>query len=231
MAMVLEKRELGMQSEKLEINKIFGIGSNKTGTSTLGACFDKLGFAPQKRWSPGLAQQWTEDDELDIAPIIEVAHRHKCFQDFPWNYRDFYKTFDTTFPNSKFILTVREPEVWFDSYRRWSIRPGTSKIDATYKTSNLPKRMKIGIEKMLMKTYDIPDPKPVVPFKAKYLKAYNERNASIQEYFKDRPNDLLVINWEKGDGWKEVCEFLGKPIVNEPLPHATNSKAKNRIVW
>jgi len=32
------------------------------------------------------------------------------------------------------------------------------------------------------------------------------------------PN-CLVVCWENGDGWKELCEFLNVPIPDVPFPH------------
>jgi hypothetical protein len=38
------------------------------------------------------------------------------------------------------------------------------------------------------------------------------------EYFRDRPDDLLVMDVEKGDNWKELCGFLGIDIPDAPFP-------------
>ena len=39
---------------------------------------------------------------------------------------------------------------------------------------------------------------------------YSER----KKYFKNRPNDLLVMNICSGEGWEVLCPFLNKPIPN-----------------
>ena len=48
---------------------------------------------------------------------------------------------------------------------------------------------------------------------------YETHNANVFSYFAGR-RDLLVVNWASGDGWRELCGFLGKDEPCEPFPHA-----------
>jgi hypothetical protein len=50
-------------------------------------------------------------------------------------------------------------------------------------------------------------------------KIYNEHNNAVKEYFVGRPDDLLVVCWEEGHGWSEICGFLGLPVPELPFPH------------
>ena len=61
----------------------------------------------------------------------------------------------------------------------------------------------------------------------KIINRYEKRNEEIIEYFNGRPDQLLIINITEGDGWKELCTFLDKPIPNEPFPHKNKGKYKN----
>ena len=40
----------------------------------------------------------------------------------------------------------------------------------------------------------------------------------LREYFKDRPTDLLVLDITSGEGFENLCRFLDKPVIDEPLP-------------
>ena len=44
------------------------------------------------------------------------------------------------------------------------------------------------------------------------------------DYFKDRPDDLLIMNMSKKAGWKELCPFLKVPIpsIDYPKTGVTN---------
>ena len=52
------------------------------------------------------------------------------------------------------------------------------------------------------------------------LAVYRKHRQGILEYFKDRPEDLLIMDFAYGDGWDKLCSFLSKEIPDEPFPHA-----------
>ena len=57
---------------------------------------------------------------------------------------------------------------------------------------------------------------------------YRERmlrhNREVAEYFRDRPGDLLTLEWAKKPGWEPLCGFLGKPVPAVPFPHANTAR-------
>ncbi len=64
-----------------------------------------------------------------------------------------------------------------------------------------------------------------------YVKRFEQHNKEVIDYFKDRPNDLLVLDLAKGDGWEKLCSFLGADIPNVPFPHAhkaSDGKKRNK---
>jgi hypothetical protein len=40
----------------------------------------------------------------------------------------------------------------------------------------------------------------------------------VTDYFRGRPHDLLVVDWEAGHGWPELCRFLGRDVPDQPFP-------------
>lgn len=62
-----------------------------------------------------------------------------------------------------------------------------------------------------------------------YANKYERHNAEVREYFKDRPNDLLILPLETTNKWEKLCYFLGKPIPEIKYPHA-NIGNKNRLI-
>ena len=52
---------------------------------------------------------------------------------------------------------------------------------------------------------------------------YRRHNAEVLAYFKDRPEDLLVMDMDAGAGWKELCGFFRKTIPSVPYPLAFQS--------
>ena len=37
-------------------------------------------------------------------------------------------------------------------------------------------------------------------------------NREVREHFRDRPDDLLVIDLTRDGRWEPICEFLGHPV-------------------
>ena len=113
-----------------------------------------------------------------------------------------YREMDQRFPGSKFILTLRKDSMTH-AKSSWNhgVRGGTRR--GTYTEEYLSEKIRL----------------------------YDKHTADVHEYFKDRPEDLLVICWEKGDGWEKLCPFLGVPVPNIPIPHANKGRYSERSAW
>ena len=78
----------------------------------------------------------------------------------------------------------------------------------------------------------VPAAEPLLPFpevsEIQLIERYKKHNEEVEQYFRDRLQDILFVSWEEGAGWKELCEFLGKDIPNEPFPHANKGKYSKR---
>jgi len=51
------------------------------------------------------------------------------------------------------------------------------------------------------------------------LKNTKERDKEINDYFKDKKSQLLIMDILNGDKWDKLCSFLNKPIPKKPFPH------------
>ena len=59
----------------------------------------------------------------------------------------------------------------------------------------------------------------VTTFHRGRLKYVYERHVrEVEEYFKQRPRDLLVLDVCAGEGWEKLCAFLNKPVPPGPFP-------------
>ena len=191
--LTLPRRRLAVRRAMRErgYEKVFGIGTARTGTSSLGRALVLLGFR-HTSWDPEL---WDAFERGDLAPIFAVADRYESFEDGPWNGRDFYRELDARYPRSKFVLTVREPESWLESHERHFSSAGARKI---------PER------------YRIPD---YAARREEILRDYEARNDEVRAYFAGRPDDLLVLDVVGGEGWGRLCPFFGLEPPGEPFPH------------
>ena len=156
-------------------NKVLYVGHAKTGTSTFGTMCEVLGLKLMEN-DIGLMKAWNKG-EYD--KLWEVADKYDVFEDFPWMYT--YKEFDKKYPNTKFVLVVRDSEDWIKSIVYQSIRGLT------------PERRK-GTAGYYEHEYGY---KYLVLHEDELIDMYNKHNKDVREYFKDRLEDFLEISWWK----------------------------------
>ena len=170
--------------------KVFGIGMFKTGTKSLGAALQILGYNGTYRpWfvlkdAQGRGDNWYRNPELWAQYFKTVkarADQFNAFSDAPWIF--LYKQLDVWYPGSKFILTIRKD----------AESQACSDLNQWRNKTNKPSIQQ-------------------------FIHRYKKHNKMVLDYFKDR-TDLLIMCFETGDGWKKLCKFLDKPIPKVNFPH------------
>jgi hypothetical protein len=200
-------RNFGVELGRLP-TRIFGIGMHKTGTTSLRAALELLGF-DSAHWQSGnwAWAIWQEMKSLGRSPTLE---KHYALSDLPISI--LYEQLDAAYPGSKFILTTRNEEAWLRSVRNhWSYRnPFRWEWDA------YPFSKRIHQEVYGQKEFDA----------AVFVARFRRHNADVREYFRDRPGDLLVMDMDQNAGWPELCQFLRRPVpaVNYPRAFATTPR-------
>lgn len=89
--------------------KVFCVGFQKTGTTSLGYALHLLGY--RVAGSTQIDRSPPYDRLAERAMSMTVYF--DAFQDMPWAL--FYKEFDKAYPKAKFILTLRDPDAWHRS--------------------------------------------------------------------------------------------------------------------
>ena len=178
--------------------KIFCIGFHKTATSSLGHALQMLGYRVK-----GSSNVDNEHIDEEISRIVDKwVPKFDAFQDNPWPLA--YRELDRKFPGNKFILTIRDTDKWLNSAVRHFGRKETAM-----------RRWIYGAE------YGCPEGNEEV-----YRERFDRHNREVQDYFRDRPDDLLVIDITKGEGWEKLCPFLGKDIPDEPFPRSNTAEIR-----
>lgn len=178
----------------MKTEKIFCIGWHKTGTTTMGDALLVLGFDVMGA-RLDLAELLLQGKKNEV---LDCARDYSVLQDVPWN--ALFKELDATYPGSKFILTIRDEQQWLNSALKHFKDSYTSMREWLYGEGIIQ-----GNEEL-------------------YLKRFQSHNAEVKDYFKDRPEDLLVMDLSKGHGWAELCGFLNMDIPNKAFPHSNKGK-------
>ena len=193
--------------------KIFCIGRNKTGTTSLEKAFIDLGYAMGNQQKAELLLPHYINN--NFKPIIDYARSARVFQDSPFSYPETYKHLDKAYPGSKFILTIRDsPEQWYKSIIAFHAGIfGHGQIPTAEDLKNAGYVYKGWIWQLNSFLYKTPENDP---YNREMLMAhYEKHNRDIMEYFEGR-NDLLVINISQPGSYHMFCNFIGnKPLYKE----------------
>jgi hypothetical protein len=215
-------------------NKIFCIGYNKTGTTTLEDVLHRFGYRLPNQQEQELQLSKTTFS-TDYSELERFCAEYDAFQDMPFSQGLTYVAADALFPDSKFILTERPADAWFASVSNFHKK--VFKIDdlSSLTEKDVFKKfnylysgyMHSNKERLLSsfkgdlrnvdwgKLYD----------KDYYTDMYDRRNEEIKRYFMNAPDRLLVIDITQEKNTKKLCEFLNIPVkFSFDMPHRNKTK-------
>jgi hypothetical protein len=172
--------------------KVFAIGLNKTGTSSLHSALELLGYR-SLHWG-GLQTHESVLRALDDRkPMLEYLDPEPDAISDVIAVTYYFYLADLQYPGSKFILTLRDMDEWLDSRRRHVERNQQMKAAGEYDGAFL--------------TVD-PDTWAI---------EYRRHEAVVRTYFAGRPADLLGFRPADGE-WEPLCSFLGQPVPDVSFP-------------
>ena len=191
-------------------HKIFGIGFPKTGTNSLNGALRRLGYNAIHH-CPAYCKANAANIPISAWSYILNPIGWDSLTNFG---EHIYPLLDKEFPNSKFILTVRDKRSWLKSVRKhFDLSPLFDKSNHC-----------IGGRSRLIKvvqTFHYPS------YNEDYFSIlYDNHFRNVKHYFKDREQDLLTIDICGEEGWEKLCHFLGKDIPNVPFPHKNKTRFK-----
>lgn len=218
--------------------KVFGIGFGKTGTKSLQSILQTLGY----RMPNQQEQEMRIVKALhagDFQPLIDVVSQHDAFQDKPFSQGVTYAQVDALFPGSKFILTVRDPDEWFDSLCRYSCKTnGVSSVkeldEAFFKDKTVYLYKNYSYDNFRRYVTVVRNYRPVADWslsfdREHFIGFYTRRNEDIIRYFDGREQDLLVIDLTQEKDISRILDFLGLPQeLNCPMPHKNRTDRAGR---
>ncbi|MEM6480279.1 MAG: sulfotransferase [Pseudomonadota bacterium] len=173
-----------------QAEKVFAIGENKSGTTSLHRMFSDFGYRSYH------GTKWRDTSRTSF---------YRFYDAFCDGVPDNFRKLDELFPKARFILQVRELDTWIDS-RLEHIR-----------------RLPPGKKRH-----------PLWTIKESSIKAWTEhRNAyhiDVLTYFRDRPEDLLLVNYIRDPRAAEkIAVFLGHDVP-AAKPHENRNPGAARVL-
>ena len=177
---------MNIKFKKNKGNKIFCIGNNKTGTTSLAKLFSDHNFDVANQSE---AEKLLNDyKSKNWSTIIKYCNKYEVFQDVPFSLPYTFIILDHVFPNSKFVLSVRDnSEQWYNSIFNFHSKlfaDGKNRIskDDLRKANYVYEGWILDLMKEVYGDFED------VYNKERLKKIYDDNNNFIRNYFKNKDN-------------------------------------------
>jgi len=195
--------------------KVIGAGFGRTGTMSLKVALEALGFGPCCQMielfeNPEHVKRWEAAVRGEPVDWEELFAGYRATVD--WPEAAFYKELSERYPEAKMILTVRDPEGWYESARN------TIFALQNVASSRAPRMVRDLAWQKGFK--DVED-------RQHMIEAFNRWNEEVKEFV---PAQRLLV-YEVKEGWEPLCDFLGvEAPKDKPFPHLNDSDSFDKMV-
>jgi Sulfotransferase domain len=206
--------------------KIIGAGFGRTGTLSLKAALEELGFGPcyhmvEVFQHPEHIKLWTAVAQGKVVDWDRIFANYQATVD--WPSCRFYASLMVRYPDAKVVLTVRDPDKWYESsmsslyliekkVRHLANNP-LRRISAQIFA---PKFIKLALQ--ILALWD-------GTFHGKFADkdyAVAIYNLHIEEVKRQVPPERLLV-YNVKEGWEPLCAFLGVAVPEKSFPHLNES--------
>ncbi|MGB5981579.1 MAG: sulfotransferase [Nonlabens sp.] len=207
-----------------DYSKVFIIGFNKTGTTTMAKLLRQFGLkVPNEIVGEMLAEEWILQGRTDR--LMRYCETADAFQDIPFSFPLLYKKLYERFPKAKFILTTRDSDdQWVDSLMGFHNKIYASNKEVGVTADDLAsqnyvyKGWSLDVRKWI---YDYPD--IAVNDREAYKKVYNSHNTDVLAFFQDKQDQFLHMNVSKNQDFSRLCSFLNVETDLKEFPWANKT--------
>jgi len=187
---------------------VIGAGLGRTGTNSLKLAIEHLGLGPCHHMEevpehPGQVPLWSA--ALGGHPDWDAISRGYASA-VDWPTIAFLPDLARIFPSAKFILTLRNPDIWAESFSETIYKLVTGRGQAPAAMQPLF----LMIDEVVRRTgfFEGLDA-------AALARAFVAHNEGVKATI---PAPRL-LTYEVTEGWEPLCRFLGTTVPREPFPH------------
>ena len=216
--------------------KVIGAGFGRTGTASLQSALQELGFGPCYHMyevfeHPQQADFWGAAWRGEALDWEEVLEGYEASVD--WPACTFYEQLMERYPDAKVLLSVRDPERWYESTR--------NTIYELTKLSDHSLFTRLGLASLSLFMFGTFTIRPLQmaqeivlrgTFEGKFedkryaIEVFNQHNEEVKRRV---PKERLLV-YEVKEGWKPLCEFLGVKEPDKPFPRLNDAAEIQRLI-
>ncbi|MCB0996002.1 MAG: hypothetical protein KDB21_12975 [Acidimicrobiales bacterium] len=205
--------------------QVIGAGFGRTGTLSLKRALEELGLGPTYHMQeimrrPAHVRRWLDVARTGTADWGALFARFGSGVDYPvccvWEELAAY------YPDAKVVLTVRDPESWWDSTYSTIYGFRTAFPRWFQRAVPMAGRFVDMVERLV--------------WQGLFDGRFADRDHAIDIFTRHidhvrttcPPERLLVF--DVADGWDPLCEFLALPTPDRPFPHLNDAAMTRRVV-
>lgn len=200
---------------------VIGAGFGRTGTLSLKVALEMLGFSPcyhmlEVLEHPAHIPVWMSAAQGERVDWEEVFGKYQAAVDWPTAY--FWRDLAERYPVAKVILTVRDPEQWYDSVFNTIYRSLSASGDEEDPTRQAQRSMArtVVLDRIFGGKFDE---------RAHAIGVYQRHVGEVKRTI---PPDRLLV-YDVAEGWKPLCSFLDRPVPTDTFPRVnTTAEFKTR---
>jgi hypothetical protein len=203
--------------------EIIGPGFGRTGTNSLKLALEHLGFGPchhmfEVRDHPELLPDWQAAARGEPVDWDRVFRGYRSQVDWPG--ARYWRELTQHFPKAKVILTVRDPDAWFDSVQA-TIVPFLM-ARGKHLSPHVKAIAEMGHEAIEVQIFD-----NRMSERDYAIRVFRKHIAEVQSVI---PADRL-LTLDLRDGWQPLCDFLEVEVPEIPFPKTNSSKEFVNEEW
>jgi hypothetical protein len=198
--------------------QVIGVGMHRTGTMSVKAALEQLGFGPCYHGMEALRRSADGEHWLAAYETGGDVDWSQIFEGYPatldWPTIHFWEELATAYPDARILLTERDPESWWSSHV--SLFQTTAKFDRDLTDEQRQWAQESGFARMfdalsaiVPATFD-----GRVFDKEHCLRVYEEHYERVRRTVSAE----RLLSYRVQEGWEPLCRFLGLDVPDEPFP-------------
>ena len=197
--------------------QVIGVGMHRTGSMSVKAALERLGFGPCYHGLEALRRakdgdHWMaayETGDIDWSVIFEG---YRATMDWPTLH--FWEQLAAAYPDAKILLTDRDPESWWESHAQMFRRVGEfaeelSDEELRWAEESGFARIRAALATIVPAAFD-----GRVLDKEHCLRVFQQHYERVRRTV---PAERLLV-YRVQEGWEPLCRFLGVDVPDEPFP-------------
>jgi hypothetical protein len=189
--------------------ELIGAGWGRTGTLSVFTALERLGFRCHHMHEVFLHP---EQSELFLAAARGNSDWNAIYGEYTatvdWPGAAFWRELVIEYPDAKVLLTERDPDDWYESFRATIRQPLTNGGFGTW-------------DEMAREAIVNGDLGGEPENRDKAIAAFVRHNADVRAEI--APERLLV--YRVTEGWEPLCAFLGVDVPDEPFPRLNDRES------